>query len=282
MQILIQGALLSALYTIMALGFSMIYGVGGVMNLAHAGYIMVTGYMYYMATYTLGLPIIVGFMIAISVGIGLAIITYLGWVRRFLDNFTVVFISTIIMTMLLENVISLVFFRENVNIPPIMEGVTSFMGESFSNQLIFGLIVSWVCIGGLLFFVRGTHIGRAIRALPMDKKGIIISGIDPAMVNLVVWAISGALAGVAGVFYGSFSYLSPTMWVTPLVVCFAIVVIGGLGSIEGTILAAHIIGFAEVITTLEINQRLRSVPGLVIMIIVLLFRPKGLLGVNNE
>lgn len=278
MQILIQGALLSALYTMMALGFSMIYGVGGVMNLAHGAYIMVTGYMYYMTTYTLGLPIIVGFIIAISIGIGLAIITYMGWVRRFLDNPTVVFISTIMMAMLLENVISIAFFRENINIPPIIEGVTSFMGESFSNNLILALIISWICIGGLLFFVRGTHIGRAIRALSMDRKGIIISGVDPGMVNLVVWAISGALAGIAGVFYGSFSYLSPAMWMTPLIICFAIVIIGGLGSIEGTIIGAHIVGFLEVITVLEINQRLRSVPGLVVMIIILLFRPKGLLG----
>jgi len=281
MEILIQGALLSALYSMMALGFSMIYGVGGVMNLAHASYIMVAGYMYYMTTYTLGLPIIVGFIIAISVGIGLSIITYMGWVRRFIDKPTVVFVSTIIMAMLMENIISLGFFRENTNIPPVIEGVTSFMGKSFSNSLILGLIISWICIGGLLFFVRGTHIGRVIRALPMDRKGIMISGANPSIVNLIVWAIAGALAGVAGVFYGSFSYLSPDMWMTPLVMCFAIVVIGGLGSIEGTILASHIIGFTEVITTLAINQRLRSVPGLVLMIIVLLFRPKGLLGVNN-
>ncbi len=282
MQILIQGSLLSGMYALMALGFSMIYGVGGVMNLAHSGYVMVVGYVYYFATYTLELNTIIGFILAITVGILLSIITYFGWVRRFLDNFTVVFISTIIMTLILESLITLLFFRENVNIPPIIEGVTYIKGTAFSNTLILGLVVSWVCIMGLVFFVKGTHIGRAIRAFPMDNKGAIISGIDPAIVNPVVWIISGALAGIAGVFYGSFSFLSPTMWINPLVICFAIVVIGGLGSIEGTILAAYIMGFSEVITTLEINQRLRSVPGLLIMIIVLLFRPKGLLGVNND
>lgn len=277
-QILIHGTLISGLYTLMALGFTLIYGVGGVINLAHAGYIMVAGYMYYMATYILGLPVAIGFVIALSVSGGLAIFTYMAWVRRFLNNPTMVFVSTIIMALLLEHVMTLVFFRENVNIPPIIEGVTTFRGHFFSNNLIVGVIISWICIGGLLFFVRRTHIGRAIRALSMDRKGAMISGIDPGMINLIVWALSGVLAGVAGVFYGSYSHLSPNMWVSPLIMSFAIVIIGGLGSIEGTIIGAHIVGFMEVITVLGINERLRSLPGLVIMIVVLLIRPKGLFG----
>jgi len=277
-QILIQGTLISGLYALMALGFTLIYGVGGVINLAHAGYVMVAGYMYYWATYILGLPVVIGFVIALSVSVGLAIFTYMAWVRRFLNNPTVVFVSTIIMALLLEHVMTLVFFRENVNIPPIIEGVTIFRGHFFSNNLIIGVIISWICIGGLLFFVRRTHIGRAIRALSMDRKGVMISGIDPGMINLIVWALSGVLAGVAGVFYGSYSHLSPNMWVSPLIMSFAIVIIGGLGSIEGTIIGAHIVGFMEAITVLGINERLRSLPGLVIMIVVLLIRPKGLFG----
>lgn len=277
-QILIQGTLISGLYALIALGFTLIYGVGGVINLAHAGYVMVAGYMYYMVTYTLGLPAALGFLIALSVSSGLAIFTYWAWVRRFLNNLTVVFVSTIILALLLEHIITLAFFRENVNIPPIMEGVTTFRGYSFSNNLIIGVVVSWICIGGLLFFVRKTHMGRAIRALSMDRKGVMISGIDPGIVNMVVWALSGVLAGFAGIFYGSYSHLAPNMWVTPLIMSFAIVIIGGLGNIEGTIIGAHIVGFMEAITVLGINERLRSLPGLVIMIIVLLIRPKGLFG----
>jgi branched-chain amino acid transport system permease protein len=277
-QILIQGALLSGLYALIALGFTMIYGVGGVLNLAHAGYVMVAGYMYYLATYIHGFPVVVGFALAISVSTLLSVLTYLGWVKRFLDNPTVVFVSTIIMVLILEHVMTLAFFRENVNIPPILEGVTHFGGYSFSNNLIIALVASWVCIAGLLIFVRGTHIGRAIRALPMDRKGVIISGVDPNVVNLVVWASSGALAGVAGVFFGSYAFLTPNMWVTPLVMSFAIVIIGGLGSIEGTLIGAHIVGFMETVTVLAIDEKLRSVPGLVIMILVLLFRPKGVFG----
>ena len=120
--------------------------------------------------------------------------------------------------------------------------------------------------------------GRAIRALALDRKGAIISGINPHMVNLVTWGLSGALAGVAGIFYGSYTFLVPSLWVAPLIMSFAIVVIGGLGSLEGTLVGAHIVGFMETATVLAINERLRSVPGLVIMILVLVARPRGLFG----
>ncbi len=277
-QILIQGALLSGLYALIALGFTMIYGVGGVLNLAHAGYVMVAAYMYYMATYDLGLPLAAGFAIAIGVSTGLAVATFMGWVRRFLNDPVVVFVSTLIAALLMEHIMTLAFFRENINVPPVVAGMTQILGHSFSNNLIAALIVSWICIAAVLFFVRRTHMGRAMRALAMDRKGAIISGINPHMVNLTTWALSGALAGVAGIFYGSYTFLVPHMWVLPLIMSFAIVVIGGLGSIEGTLVGAHIVGFMETATVLAINDKLRSVPGLVIMIIVLVLRPKGLLG----
>ena len=277
-QILVQGVLLSGLYALIALGFTMIFGVGGVLNLAHAGYVMVAAYMYYMATYVLGLPVAAGFAIAIGVSTGLAIATFMGWVRRFLHDPVVVFVSTLIMALLLGHIMTLAFFRENINVPPVVEGMTPFMGYTFSNNLIAGVIASWVCIAGVLFFVRRTHMGRAMQALAMDRRGAIISGINPDVVNLTTWALSGALAGVAGVFYGSYTFLVPDMWVLPLIMSFAIVVIGGLGSIEGTLVGAHIVGFMETATVLAINDKLRSVPGLVIMIIVLVLRPKGLFG----
>ncbi len=278
MQILIQGALLSGLYALIAIGFTMIYGVGRVLNLAQFGYVMVAAYMFYWATYVMGLPMGAGFAVAIAISAGLSIATYMGWVRRFLYNPLVVFVSTIIAAVIMEHVMTLAFFKENINVPPIVAGVTKIGGYSFSNNLIAALIASWMCIAGVLLFVRRTHMGRAIRALAMDRRGAIISGINPDTVNLTTWALAGALAGVAGVFYGSYTYLVPSLWVTPLIMSFAIVVIGGLGSIEGTLVGAHIVGFMETATVLAIHERLRSVPGLVIMILVLIARPRGLLG----
>jgi len=220
----------------------------------------------------------VAFLIAIATSTGLALATYGGFVRRFLDNPTVVFVSTFILALIMDRSMVLFFHTENINVWPIVRGTTEFLGYRISLNLVASLIASWSCIGAVLLFVRKTHIGRAMRALAMDRKGAIISGINPDRVNMITWGLSGALAGVAGAFYASYTYLVPTMWVMPLIMSFAIVIIGGLGSIEGTLAGAHIIGFMETTTTLAIEERLRGVIAMGIMIAVLVARPKGLFG----
>jgi len=276
--IAIQGALLSGLYALIALGFTMIYGVGRVLNLAHAGYVMVAAYIFYHCSQVLELPIGLSMLIAIAASAGIALATYVGLVRRYLHNPTIVFVSTFILALVLNYFIVLVFHMETINVWPIVSGVTSVMGYTVSKNLVAALIVSWLCIGGVLFFVRKTHLGRAMRALAMDRKGAIVSGVNPDRVNLMTWAISGALAGVAGIFFGSYTYLVPAMWHMPMVMSFAIVIIGGLGSIEGTIIGAHIVGYMQTTTTLAIDERLRGVFALIIMIVMLVVRPKGLFG----
>lgn len=276
--IAVQGALLSGLYALIAIGFTMIYSVGGVLNLSHAGYVMVAGYVFYTMLQVLGLPMGLAFLIAVSTGSGLALATYMGLVRHYLYNPVVVFISTIILAFIMDHAMVLAYHTASINVWPIVAGTTSFFGAYVSYNLVAALIASWACIAGVLLFVRRTHMGRAIRALAMDRRGAIISGINPDRVNLVTWGLSGALAGVAGVFYGSYTVLVPTMWVTPLIMSFAIVIIGGLGSIEGSLIGAHIVGFMETTTTLAIEERLRGVFVMIIMIAVLVTRPKGLLG----
>lgn len=276
--IAIQGALLSGLYALIALGFTMIYGVGRVLNLAHAGYVMVGAYIFYHFSQVVGLPIGLSMLIAIASSAGIALATYAGLVRRYLHNPTIVFVSTFILALVLDYFIVLAFHRETINVWPIVVGVTKVLGYTVSNNLVAALIVSWLCIGGVLLFVRKTHLGRAMRALAMDRKGAIVSGVNPDRVNLMTWAISGALAGVAGIFFGSYTYLLPSMWHMPMVMSFAIVIIGGLGSIEGTIIAAHIVGYMQTTTTLAIDERLRGVFALIIMIVMLVVRPKGLFG----
>ena len=278
MDIVVQGFLLSSLYALVAIGFSAIYGVGGVLNLSHAGYVMISGYVYYTLYQLVGVPIGIAFVVAIATAVGLSLATYRGLVRYYLFNPTAVFLSTIVLALVMDHAIVRIFDTEMRNVLPIVSGTTSFFGAYVSYNLVAALVVSWLCIVGILFFVRKTNLGRAMRALAMDRKGAIISGIDYERVNLITWALAGGLAGIAGVFYSSYTFLSPAMWVTPLVMSFAIVIIGGLGSLEGTLIGAHIIGFMETITTQAIDPALRGVFAMVIMVVVLVVRPKGLLG----
>jgi len=273
-----QGALISGLYALIAVGFTMIYGVGRVENLAHGAYTMLAAYTFWTITSQMGLPIGVGFIGAIGVGIGVSIATYKGLVNRFRDNPVAIFISTLVLAVVLQYVIEVIYSPAPRNLLPIIEGVTKIMGNTFSNDLILVSIICWVCLASLLIFVRRSHLGRGIRALAMDRVGAIASGIDPEKANLVTWIWAGALAALAGIFFGAYTHLVPHMWVYPLIMAFAIVIVGGLGSIEGSIIAAYIIGMSETSMTIMIAEQLRGVFGMGIMIVILVARPRGLLG----
>jgi branched-chain amino acid transport system permease protein len=164
------------------------------------------------------------------------------------------------------------------NLLPIMSGMRSVLGASVSNNLIVAMVVSWLCLGSLLFFIRRTHLGRAIRAISEDPKGAIVSGIDLERANLVTWIWAGGLAAIAGIFFGSYTQLLPHMWLFPLIMSFAIVIVGGIGSIEGSIIAAYIVGMSETALMMAISEQLRGVFGMSIMIAILVIRPRGLLG----
>jgi len=278
MSLVIHAILIGGLYALIAIGFTMIYTVGRVENLAYGTYIMITAYVYYTVTQHLGLPTAVGFFAAILVGIGLSLATYIGIVRRLLTDPTAVFISTLLLAIFLQSVMVMTYSEAPKNVLPIVTGTLPVFGVTVSKNTLLAMIVSWVAIGGLLAFVGRTHLGRAIRAASMEKKGALVSGVDFERVNLITWIWSGALAGVAGVFWGSFSVLTPFMWVFPLVISFAIVVIGGIGSIPGALIAAYIIGFAETGTTMMIDARLTGAVSFAVMIAIIIFRPQGLFG----
>ena len=279
MQIAIQGALISGLYALIAVGFTMIYGVGRVENLAHGAYIMVGAYVFYSLSALLGVPISVSFIVAIASGVGISLATYFGIVKRFPGHPTAIFISTLILALVVQFAITVMMDPMARNLLPLLSGISNLLGTvTVSNNLIISMVVSWLALGSLLLFIKRTHLGRAIRAISEDPKGAIVSGIDIERANLVTWIWAGALAAIGGIFYGSYTMLVPHMWLFPLIMAFAIVIVGGIGSIEGTLIAAYIVGMSETAMTMLIAEQLRGVFGMAIMIGILVARPRGLLG----
>lgn len=276
--IIVQGFLLSGLYALIAVGFTMIFSVGRVLNLAYGVYIMLGGYAYYVGVQVLGMPKIASFLFAVLAGVMFGVLTYLVLVKRLQHDPIAVEISTLILAVVMQSLIILVFSAAPKSMWPLIPGVLHYEGISISNNILLAMIVSWVVLGGLLLFVHKTHIGRAIRAVSMDSKGAIVSGIDPQRINLITWAISGALGATAGVFFATYTQLAPGMWVAPLIIAIAVVIVGGIGSIMGSLVAAHVIGFMETITTTVIAPELRGVFTMTLIIVVLVVAPKGLFG----
>ncbi len=278
LQILIQGLLLSGLYALIAVGFTLIFSVGRVLNLAYGAYIMVGGYAYFYFVQMLTLPKLVGIMLAVGVGCLFGIAKYKLIVRPLKGDQVAVEISTLILAVVVQAGIVLLFNDSPKILHPIVSGIWHIGGATVTFNILTATIASWLILIGLYLFVRKTQIGRAMQAVSMDVKGAAISGVQPDLINMITWGISGGLGAIAGVFFASYTQLSPSMWVAPLIIAVAVVIVGGIGSIIGTLVVAHIIGFMEIISTSLIAAELRGVFTMLLIIVVLIIKPKGLFG----
>lgn len=277
-QVIIQGLLLSGLYALIAIGFTLIFSVGRVLNLAYGAYLMLGAYGYLYVTQVFGFPKPVGLAVAVLIGALAGFLKYIFVVKRLKGDHVAVEISTLILAVVVQAGIVLVFNESSKVMQPIVPGVVWVGGAAVTYNIVAATLASWLILGALYLFVRKTHTGRAMQAVSMDVKGAVISGIDPDRINLVTWIISGILGAIAGVFFASYTQLNPTMWVSPLIIAVAVVIVGGIGSIIGTLIVAHIIGFMEVIATTFIASELRGVFTMLLIIVVLVAMPKGLFG----
>ena len=278
LEILIQGLLLSGLYALIAVGFTLIFSVGRVLNLAYGSYIMIAGYVYFYFSQLLGLPPIVGLLLAGILGSCMGLLKYNLIVKPLKGDHIPVEISTLILAVILQSAIILYFGNSAKILLPIFQGVIHIGNATVTYNVLAATLVSWFILIVLFVFIRKTHVGRAMQAVSMDSKGASISGVNINKINMFTWGISGFLGAIAGVFFASYTQLSPSMWVAPLIIAIAIVIVGGIGSIIGTLVVAHIIGFMEIISVALISPQLRGVFTMLLVIIVLIIRPKGLFG----
>ena len=278
LEILIQGLLLSGLYALIAVGFTLIFSVGRVLNLAYGSYIMIAGYVYFYFSQLLGLPPIVGLLLAGILGSCMGLLKYNLIVKPLKGDHIPVEISTLILAVILQSAIILYFGNSAKILLPIFQGVIHIGNATVTYNVLAASLVSWLILIVLFVFIRKTHVGRAMQAVSMDSKGASISGVNINKINMFTWGISGFLGAIAGVFFASYTQLSPSMWVAPLIIAIAIAIVGGIGSIIGTLVVAHIIGFMEIISVALISPQLRGVFTMLLVIIVLIIRPKGLFG----
>ena len=278
LEIIIQGVLLSGLYALIAVGFTLIFSVGRVLNLAYGSYIMIAGYIYFYFSQLLGLSPIIGVLLAGILGSCMGLIKYNLIVKPLIGDHIAVEISTLILAVVLQSAVILCFGNSAKILLPIIPGVIHIGNATVTFNVLMATVASWLILIGLYLFIKKTHVGRAMMAVSMDAKGASISGVDIDKINMITWGISGFLGAIAGVFFASYTQLSPTMWVAPLIIAIAIVIVGGIGSIIGTLVVAHIIGFMEIISVALISPQLRGVFTMLLIILVLVIRPKGLFG----
>jgi branched-chain amino acid transport system permease protein len=285
-QILIDGFAVSALYALGATGFTLIFGVSGVLNLSHGSIMVAAAVAAWAAAGNLHVGSYVGASIGVLTSVVLSFATYFIAVRpiqrsvRIAESEKEIFIltSTLLWGILIQEAISYLFTNNAKTVLPIIEGVVTVLGVRTPANEYFTAAICWVVIGLLWVLVNRTKAGKAVLAASMNPRGVTLLGYELSSIYLAVWAVYGVLAGIAGVLLGMFLGVS-SYSVGPLTAsAFSIVVLGGLGSVSGSLIAAYVVGYLETITAYVISPAYRTIPSLLLLLLVMYLRPQGLFG----
>ena len=276
--IVIFGTIWGAIYTILALGFTLIFGVARVLNLAYGAIYMVASYLIYSLVSGFGLSAVLAWIIAVVATSIAGIALYRVFIYPLRDTLGRVLIVTAGIAIFLQEVAVLVYSTEPRYVPTAFPGSLEILGARVTHQQLLTLVVAVLMVALLHAFLVRTRIGRELRAVAQDSEMAALMGIPVQRAYLFAMGLSTALAAAAGVLVAPFLTVSPDMGWSPLLVAFTIVVLGGLGSLGGTIVAAFIVAYAEMLTAFLISPQLRDAVTFGIMILTLVFRPHGLFG----
>ncbi|MGC1779169.1 MAG: branched-chain amino acid ABC transporter permease [Xanthobacteraceae bacterium] len=285
-QILIDGFAISSLYALGATGFALIFGVSGVLNLSHGALMVAAVVAAWAAGDQLHANPYVGAAIGVAVGLAVSLLTYfivvqpLQRTRKIREEEKEIFIltATLIWGTMIQQLIAYLYTDNAKTVAPIVQGVVSVVGVRTPANEFFTAIVCWLVIALLWLLVNRTRAGKAVLAASMNPRGVTLLGVELSRVYITIWAVYGLLVGIAGVLLGMFLGVS-SYSVGPLTAsAFSIVVLGGLGSVSGALIAAYVVGYLETITAYLISPAYRTIPALLLLVAVMYVRPRGLLG----
>jgi branched-chain amino acid transport system permease protein len=281
LQILINGLLKGGLYALMAIGMSLIWGVLDIINIAHGSFIMLGAFITYW------LFALVGIDPFLSLVFSVGLLFLLGYaIQRYLINFVIrasAFI-TLILAFGIEifiNNLALVSWTADVRKVEISYGAANFsLGHWVTIPMVrltaFGLVI---IISGLFFFILNhTHLGRSIRATSQDLDGARLAGVDVAHTYALTFGLGIGAAGAAGTLWAILFPISPMMGGILTLRSFVVVIIGGLGSMLGPIIGGLALGLTEAFGSNWFGSTYSDLIGFTILVLVLIIRPKGILG----
>lgn len=277
--VFINGTINGSIYALIALGFSLTFGVAGVVNLYHGAYYMVAAYMMYWLI-SIGVAPILAAIIALLIVALLGSLMMKGpilYLRKRGESIYIL-IFTLGAAYFTQYLFTIIFGARRYSIQPFYDKAMEIFGETIPGSRSFAFLVSIITIIILMLFINKTTFGKQILATSQDTYAAELVGVNTSRVFVVVSAISAVLAGIGGIVISPFLSISVDMWLVTLLKAFSIVILGGLGSVGGSIVAAFVMGYLESFISYTWTSSMAEVAFLVLVFIFLIFKPTGIMG----
>ncbi len=277
LQQFVTGIATGSVYSLVALGLTLVYGVLKVPNFAHGALYMAGAYVTYVMLTSFGAPYVVATVV--SMGVLAVMGAAVEWVVfRPLQGKSAVhaMIAALGLLFFLEGTADVIWGPAFRQVPTPLDGVVSFAGVNITEQRLLVIAAAIVTMVALHLLLKRTMVGMSIEAMAQDREGALLVGIDTRRVAMITFAISGALAAIAG------SLIAPTLLVFPnmgelvILKAFVIVILGGMGSVPGAILGGYVLALAEVMGGTYVAFAFSELIAFALLVVVLVVRPTGL------
>jgi len=276
-QQLINGISLGSVYGLVALGLTLVFGVLRIPNFSHGALYMVGAYVTYFSLTSFGLPYIVAIAISAVVlaGMGVVLERLVFHPLRDMPH-THAMIGSIGVLLFLTSGAQLLFGADFRRLKSPLEGSISLFGIGINQQRLLVIVTALVVMAGLYLFLKRTVPGQTIEAIEQDRVGASLVGIDANRVSMMTFAISAALAAVAASLVAPINLISPTMGDVVNLKAFAIIILGGMGSVPGAIIGGFALALAETFGSTYVSSDFGELVGFLFLVVVLAIRPSGL------
>lgn len=283
-QNLVFGILIGALYGLAALGLSLVFGVTKFLNVAHGELLMIGGYVTFWVFSLWGigpfLSLPINILALVIIGLLLYKLVFVRMVK--LDEENKIRNTMLVgfgLSLILQNLALQFWTADDRGITTAMSAEAfTFLGVRFPILRLLSFAIAFICLIGLNIFLRKTYTGKAIRATVEDWEAASLMGVDVHQVYLFSFVLGAALAGIAGALVSITFSVNPFMGMHWTLKALVVMVLGGLGSFTGTFVGGIVLGATESVTALLIGGNYREIVGLLLFLLVLIFRPQGLFG----
>ena len=276
---IIFGIIQGSIYSLLAMGFSLVYGVGGILNQAHGAFYVIATYLFYW--FFINIPVFgmaIGIIVALIITTLIGGLVYILLIKPLKDSHVGVVIVTFAFAFFLENLVGILVDQQYHDMPHIIPGEFQILGVIIPYHYLLILVLALSLVFLITLFINKSKLGKSIRAVAQDSEAASLMGINVDKILAYTLMISSFLAAAAAVLNVPVDIVAPHIGWNILLNSFAIVVLGGLGSLQGSVAGAFLIAFARSYTNYFVSPVLSALIPIIVIVLVLVLRPRGIFG----